>query len=289
MKQQNKHIDLSIVEEQSKRFFTGGKFDWSKSNASVWDELDTFAVQHPDKTIRYDFRIIQWSVAAVFVLLLGISGFFRFYSKTITTLAGSHFAMSLPDGSKVNLNAQSTLTYHPYWWRFERKVTFEGEGFFEVEKGKRFSVLSKLGTTQVMGTTFNIYSRDAIYRVTCITGSVKVISKSKNEVILKPNSKANVSPNGQINLVQDIETIPEISWKDNLFLFTAVPVREVFSEIERQYGITIDARIDNHALYTGNFTKKQKVEDILGYICPALGYKFIHQSEMVYSIIPDEK
>jgi transmembrane sensor len=289
VKQQNKHIDLSVVEEQSKRFFAGGKFDWSKSNASVWDELDTFAIQHPDKKIRYDFRIIQWSVAAVFVLLLGISGFFRFYSKTITTQAGSHFAMILPDGSKVNLNAQSTLTYHPYWWRFERKVTFEGEGFFEVEKGKRFSVLSRIGTTQVMGTSFNIYSRDEIYRVTCITGSVKVISKSKNEVILKPNSKASVSPNGQINLFQDIVTIPEISWKDNLFLFTAVPVREVFSEIERQYGITIDARIDNYALYTGNFTKKQKVEDILGYICPALGYKFIHQSEMVYSIIPDEK
>jgi transmembrane sensor len=221
--------------------------------------------------------------------LLGISGFFRFYSKTITTQAGSHYAMSLPDESKVDLNAQSTLTYHPYWWRFERKVTFEGEGFFEVEKGKRFSVLSRLGTTQVMGTSFNIFARDEVYRVTCITGSVKVITNSKNEVILKPNSKANVSPEGQIKLIQDIETLPEISWKDNMFLFTAVPVTLVFSEIERQYGITIEARINNYTLYTGNFSKKQKVEEVLGYICPALGYTFVHKSEKVYTIIPDEQ
>jgi len=289
VKQQNKHIDLSAVEAQSKRFLAGGKFDWSKSNSSVWEELDAFVEKHPVRKVKYDFRVIQWSAAAVFILLLGISGFFRFYSKTITTQAGSHYAMSLPDGSKVDLNAQSTFTYHPYWWRFERKISFEGEGFFEVEKGKKFSVVSKLGITQVMGTSFNIFTRDEVYKVTCITGSVKVITKSKNEVILKPNSKANVSPEGQINLIQDIETLPEISWKDNMFLFTAVPVRLVFSEIERQYGISIEAKINIYTLYTGNFSKNQKVEEVLGYICPALGYKFVHKSEKVYTIIPDEQ
>jgi transmembrane sensor len=289
VKQQNKHIDLSVVEAQSKHFFSGGKFDWNKSKSAVWDNLGAITLQTPARSVKHDFRIIQWSVAAVFVLLISISGFFRFSTKTITTQAGSHFAMSLPDGSKVDLNAQSTLTYHPYWWRFERKVTLEGEGLFEVEKGKKFSVISRLGTTQVLGTIFNIYSRDEVYRVTCITGSVKVITRSKNEVILKPESKANVTPNGQIILNQEIEILPEISWKDNMFLFTAVPIKNVFSEIERQYGITIETRIDNYTLYTGNFSKNQKVEEVLGYICPALGYKFIHKSEKIYSIIPDEQ
>jgi ferric-dicitrate binding protein FerR (iron transport regulator) len=289
VKQQNKHIDLSGVEEQSKRLFAGGKFDWSKSKSAVWDNLDAFTLHPPVRSVKHDFRIIQWSVAAVLVLLLGISGFLRFYSKTITTEAGSHFVMSLPDGSSVNLNARSSLTYHPYWWRFERNVTFEGEGFFNVEKGKRFSVISRLGTTRVMGTSFNIYSRNEIYRVTCISGCVKVISKSKNEIILKPSSKANVTSDGQIDLIQEIETFPDISWKDNMFLFTAVPVRDVFSEIERQYGITIEARIDNYTLYTGNFSKNQKVEEVLGYICPALGYKFVRKSEKIYSITPDEQ
>jgi transmembrane sensor len=289
VKQQNKHIDLSGADAQSKRFFAGGEFNWNKSKSAVWDDLGDFMNHTPASSVKHDFRIIQWSVAAVFILLIGLSGFFRFYTKTITTPAGTHFAMSLPDGSSVNLNALSSLKYHPFWWRFERNVTFEGEGFFEVEKGKRFSVISGLGTTQVLGTSFNIYSRDEVYRVTCISGSVKVITRSKKEVILKPDSKANVTPNGQIILIQDIETLPEISWKDNMFLFTAVPVRNVFSEIERQYGITIETRIDNYTLYTGNFSKNQKVEEVLGYICPALGCKFIHKSEKVYTIIPDEQ
>jgi transmembrane sensor len=289
VKSQNKHIDLSAVDSQSKRLLAGGEFDWSRSKSAVWDNLDAYTAQNTARKMTYDFRVIQWAAAAVFIILLGVSGFFRFYSKTITTLAGSHLAVDFPDGSSVNLNALSTLSYYPYWWRFERKVEFEGEGFFEVEKGNRFTVISRLGKTQVLGTSFNIFSRDEIYKVTCLTGKVKVISKANDEKIILPNSKAIITPDGQINLIQDIETLPEISWRDNTFLFTSVPVSEVFSEIERQYGITIDARIDNYALYTGNFSKNQKVEDILGYICPALGYKFVRKSEKVYSIIPNVK
>jgi transmembrane sensor len=286
VKSQNKHIDLSSVDSQSKRLLAGGEFDWSRSKSAVWGNLDAYTAQNLARKVTYDFRVVQWAAAAVFIILLGTSGFFRFYSKTITTQAGSHLAMNFPDGSSVNLNALSTLSYNPYWWRFERKVKFEGEGFFEVKKGNRFSVVSRLGTTQVLGTSFNIFSRDEVYKVTCITGKVKVISIANDGKIIQPNSKAIITPDGQINLIQDIETLPEISWRDNTFLFTSVPVSEVFSEIERQYGITIDARIDNYALYTGNFSKKQKVEDILGYICPALGYTFVRKSEKVYSIIP---
>lgn len=289
MNQQNKHIDLSAVDAQSRRFFAGGKFEWSKSHATVWSELDSFVIQHPAKKIKYDFRIIQWAAAAIFILFICITGFMRFYSKTIETQLGTHSAMILPDGSSVNLNAQSTMQFYPYWWRFERKVTFEGEGFFEVKKGNPFTVESRLGTTQVLGTSFNVYSRDEIYRVTCITGTVKVISKTNNELIIKPNCKATVHPDGKINFIQNIETLPEISWKDNTFFFTSVPIGQVFSEIERQYGITINTRINNFTLYTGNFSRNQKVEEILGYICPALGYKYIHQSEKVYYIIPGEK
>jgi transmembrane sensor len=289
VKSQNKHIDLSAVDSQSKRLLAGGEFDWSRSKSAVWDNLDAYSTQKLTRKVTFDFRIVQWAAAAVFIILLGTSGFFRFYSKTITTQAGSHLALNLPDGSSVNLNAQSTLTYHPYWWRFERKVKFEGEGFFEVKKGNRFSVVSRLGTTQVLGTSFNIFSRDEVYKVTCITGKVKVISNANDEKIIQPNSKAIINPDGKINLIQDIETLPEISWKDNNFRFTSVPVIEVFHEIERQYGITINAKPDNYALYTGNFSKNQRVEDILGYICPALGYKFVRKSEKVYSIIPNEQ
>ncbi|HNW49490.1 MAG TPA: FecR domain-containing protein [Prolixibacteraceae bacterium] len=289
MNSHSNHTDLSSVEAQSKRFFSGGTFDWNKNNSDVWNDLEPLIAHRTVGTIRHNFRVAQWAVAAAIVLLLGMTSFLRFYSKTVTSTVANHLAMILPDGSSVELNASSTLRYHPYWWRFDRKITFEGEGFFEVKKGKQFTVVSRLGKTQVLGTSFNIYSRDEVYRVTCITGRVKVTSGSKNEVILKPQDKASVSADGQIKRVENIETLPEISWKNNMFRFTAVPVREVFSEIERQYGITIESKIDNQTLYSGNFSKNQKVEDVLGYICPALGFRYIHQSDNVYTIIPDEQ
>jgi len=158
-----------------------------------------------------------------------------------------------------------------------------------VEKGKKFTVISSKGTTRVLGTSFNIYSREEVYKVTCITGSVKVRSETGSEVILKPDSKAEIDADSKINVKTGIETFPEISWKKNIFLFYASPILQVFSEIERQYGVEIEAPADNITLYTGNFSKNQKVEEILNYVCPALGLKYIQKSSVEYIIIRENE
>lgn len=285
MKQDKEHIDLTAVDRQSKAFFKGGKFHWEKSEATVWANLEArIDAQPKGRSLVIHFSLNKWAVAASIVVVFALGSFLRFYSVTIETSAGQHLFAQLPDHSKVNLNAQSTLTYHPYWWKINRRVQLEGEGFFEVEKGRKFTVESAKGTTQVMGTSFNIYARDEIYNVTCITGSVKVKSILGFETILQPNSKAEIQSNGKIKVLNHIESFSEISWKKNIFLFTASPVLRVFSEIERQYGVKIETRISNYSLYTGNFTKDQNVEEILGYVCPALGLKYSRMSEGKYLI-----
>jgi len=223
------------------------------------------------------------------VILFALGSFLRFYTEKIETVSGQHLLAELPDRSKVNLNAESRLTYHPYWWKVKRIVKLEGEGFFEVEKGKKFTVISERGITQVVGTSFNIFSRAEVYKVTCVTGSVKVKSRSGNETILKPNSKAEIQPDGSINVTNNIETFSEISWRKNIFLFTASPVLRVFDEIERQYGVKIDAKLDSFSLYTGNFSKEQKVEETLNYICPALGLKYIRKTTGEFLVIQDDE
>ena len=77
--------------------------------------------------------------------------------------------------------------------------------------------------------------------------------------------------------------------KKNIFLFTASPVFQVFSEIERQYGVKIETRISNNSFYTGNFTKDQNVEEILGYVCPALGLKYSRLSGGKYLITKQDE
>ena len=285
MKTENEHIDLTAVDRQSETFFKGGKFHWEKSESAVWANLEALVdVQPKARSIFFHFGISKWAVAASIIVILTLGSFLRFYSITIETIAGQHFVAELPDHSKVNLNAQSSLTYNPYWWKINRLVKLHGEGYFEVEKGRKFTVQSTKGTTQVVGTTFNILARDEVYTVTCITGSVKVKSSVGFETILKPNSKAEIQSNGKIKVETDIQTFPEISWKRNIFLFTASPVLQVFSEIERQYGITIKTNINPSSRYTGNFTKDQNVEEILGYVCPALGLKYSRLSIGQYLI-----
>ncbi|MFY9151939.1 MAG: FecR domain-containing protein [Prolixibacteraceae bacterium] len=285
MKQADKHTDLTAVDQQSKNFFSGGEFRWKKSEADVWASIEARISDQPvGRVISAKFGLTRWMAAASIVILFSVGSFLRFYTLTIETPAGRHQEMMLPDQSKVKLNAQSTISYHPYWWFMSRKLELDGEAFFEVQKGKKFSVESSRGITQVLGTSFNVFAREEIYRVTCITGTVRVKSLLGKEAIIKPNSKAEVNANGEIEVLTNIETFPEISWKKNIFLFTATPVHAVFAEIERQYGITIDAKITEESLYTGNFNKDQNVEEILEYVCPALGLKYERKSVGEYLI-----
>ncbi|MDP2336312.1 MAG: FecR family protein [Bacteroidota bacterium] len=290
MKQNNQHIDLIAIDRQSKAFFTDGKFHWKKSEADIWANIEGRIVDQPKgRLLSVNFTLAKWIAAASIIILFSAGSLLRFYSITIETPAGQHLEAMLPDQSKVKLNAQSSISYNPYWWKINREVKLKGEAFFEVQKGKKFTVVSTKGITQVLGTSFNIFAREEIYKVTCITGTVKVRSRLGFEAIIKPNSQAEVNRNGEITVLTNIETFPEISWKKNIFLFTATPVHSVFTEIERQYGVSIDTKIDNKSLYTGNFNRDQNVEEILEYVCPALGLKYVRKSVGKYLIVPKDE
>jgi transmembrane sensor len=284
MKVKSPHNELSATDRQSREFFSDGGFSWNKSQDEVWNEIESrFNVSKEGRTIFMNRTI--WAIAAGFLILIGIGTFMRFYSVTVISPAGIHQTATLPDGSEVELNAVSSISYHPYWWKINRKISLDGEAHFEVTHGRDFAVISERGKTEVLGTSFNIYSRKDVYHVTCLTGKVKVTSLTNKAVTLSPNSKAEIQDNGEIKVSDQIDPYPVISWRNNIFLFTAKPVNEVFSEIERQYNISIESNLNNIVRYTGNFTKEQHVEEILGYICPALDLKFSRKSATVYSII----
>lgn len=290
MSNEIRNIDTSGVDKQSQKFFKDGDFSWSKAQGDVWSNIEAKMDAKPKgRSLPLKTRTIRLAVAATIIVLIGASFFFRYYAVTVIVPTGEHQLATLPDGSTIDLNAESSLKYKPLWWRFNREIQFEGEGFFEVEKGKNFKVVSNAGITEVLGTSFNIFSRDEVYKVTCLTGSVKVTSPALKSVILKPNSKAEIKTNGSIEVKTDIDVEPVISWKKNLFIFTASPLREVFYEIERQYGVTISTKIDSYALYSGNFSKDSDVEDILSYVCPALGLEFFRKSDGEFIITEESE
>jgi len=173
------------------------------------------------------------------------------------------------------LNAQSSVKYHPYWYRVARTITLDGEAFFEVMRGNQFKVKSLKGETTVLGTSFNIYSRDNDYNVTCFTGKVRVVSAEKSEsVLLNPNEQAFINKDGSLRIVQEVNVQTVKSWRDHMFVFTGSPIVSVLQEIERQYNIKIHFKADSNLTYTGNFSKLLSEKEVLDLVCTSLGIKF---------------
>ena len=250
---------------------------WSKSREEAWQEMESRMDEVRTARVIPIRKIVLVS-AAVFLAVIGLTSFFRFYRVTIEAPAGMHKTVLLPDGSKIELNAVSSVYYFPYRWKSARTVTLSGEAHFEVTRGKPFSVISLKGRTEVLGTSFNIYSRKDIYRVTCLSGTVKVISDTRREAVLDPNHSAEVLDNGDIVTHTLADVYPVVSWRNNEFIFTSIPAIEVFSEIERQYNISIQTNVNDLIRYTGNFTKTKCRRDF-GLYLSCVGFRIFPETE----------
>ncbi|MCY1719833.1 FecR domain-containing protein [Prolixibacteraceae bacterium Z1-6] len=284
----DKNLHTNNLKGNDDQFFAKGKIVWEKSEADVWADLEKkITVQPEGKSIKLRSRVAKWVAAAVILLLVGLFGVVTSYTKTFNCLPGQHLVVELPDGSKVDLNAGSALKYYPLRWRFERKLKFEGEGYFNVQKGSVFTVESPWGSTQVLGTTFNIYARDEQYRVTCITGSVRVKSYTDETVVLTPNVHVELE-DGKLVVKKMFKAEKALSWKNNQFFFENRPLIEVIDEIERQYAVTIRLQPElNNRNFGSNFSKKYNVEEVLDFVCKPMKLKFVKQSENVYLVVEE--
>jgi ferric-dicitrate binding protein FerR (iron transport regulator) len=277
--------DIQQISAETSRLFSGAKIEWDRTKESIFSEKFESILAKPEvKVISFRQRVMQLSVAASLIILVGLGTIALMYSKTVGSPAGRHLTAQLPDNSTVELNAESTLSFYPYRWYFQRNVELKGEGFFSVQKGKKFTVKSELGETSVLGTTFNIFSRNDTYRVFCKTGKVNVTSNSGESVILNPNQIAIVE-SGKISIEENVISSEHIlSWRDNMFLFNSAPIAEVLREIERQYGISIATEKSLSGTISLSIQKNPDVEKILSMVCKPLGYNFIKKSEKSYMI-----
>ena len=155
MKKERLHNDQWSTDEDFLKSLPKLDVPYSRSKQQVWDELEQAMNQSVSKSesapaigkVRA-LRPVWLSVAAVLIVLFSTTAFFRFYTKTVQAEMGQHLTALLPDGSSIELNAGSVIKYQPLWWRFNREVQFEGEGFFKVQKGQSFEVVSSLGRTK---------------------------------------------------------------------------------------------------------------------------------------------
>ncbi len=260
---------------------------WKRSREDVWDSIqDSLAEQPEARKISLSSYIIRLSAAAVIILLIGTAAFMSLYTKTVSTDKGQMANLVLPKGSEVMLNAETTIKYKPLWWTFKRELMVEGEAYFGVSRGDEFRVISEPGTTSVLGTTFNIYSRNGEYEVNCYSGKVKVASlMSGKEIILEPNQKVVLDNKGEPSISEESSVSPDRNWRNGYFNFTSTPVTRVFDEIARQYGITVKGTENLDLIYTGNFAKEQPVNEVMNLVCKAFGIDFVVEGQNTYRVI----
>lgn len=171
---------------------------------------------------------------------VGISG--ETQLNTLTNPKGSNvIGIVLQDGSKVWLNAESSLTYPVAFTGNDRKVTIDGEAYFEVAKNKRkpFKVLHNGMEVRVLGTHFNVsaYAGEEVSHVTLLEGSVKV-SNGKASGILKPGQRARIN-NNRVDVETNINPDRSVAWKNGYFSFDKADVTEVMNQISRWYNVQV--------------------------------------------------
>lgn len=263
---------------------------YKKNKDEVWQQLLT-SMDNQDEKIRSlslfsRQGIMPYAIAAMVAILIGIPLFMRFYSKTMETGYGEHASLILPDNSDVRLNAGTTVSYHPFWWRFSRELKMEGEAFFEVTKGESFTVISKLGETTVLGTSFNIYTRDDNYVVNCLTGKVKV-SDFKDAVVILPDQKAELLKGKGLIVDENAMSNSAVSWINKEFVYTGESLMRVLSDIEIQFNVKINKPVNllNDSLtYTGNFTGTQSAEKVLYFVLKPFGLSPLKTEDGVYEL-----
>lgn len=189
-------------------------------------------------------------IAAVFVLL-AISGVYLTTLPTnIQAPITSIQTIELPDSSKITLNENSRVTYKKYGWPFKREVTLDGEAYFEVAKGKTFTVLTPKGTISVLGTSFNVKIENDILIVSCFEGLVSVKANGIDTLVSAGDSFS-FSP----SLENQKLYTSKPTWIFNESSFVDLPLEVVLLEIEKHYKVTVTTKnIDVTLRYTGSFT-----------------------------------
>jgi transmembrane sensor len=204
-----------------------------------------------------DIKIIpmrnkRWllKIAASLVLFFGLSYAYLILSSTKeTALYASTTTFTLPDNSAVVLNAGSNIEYKKWHWDSNRKLKLDGEAYFKVAKGKKFEVVTNLGTVSVLGTQFNVKARDKRFDVHCYEGRVKVKYQNTAVEITKGESVA-FSNGSAIVIPKKIEDKPE--WTVGELAFEQEHLTAIVKEIERQYNVNIDLQaVDSDRLFSG--------------------------------------
>ncbi len=190
--------------------------------------------------------------------------------NTLTTPKGGEYQVVLADGTKVWLNAASSITYPTSFRTKERRIKLIGEAYFEVAKDaqKPFYVNTENGVIRVLGTHFNVsaYPDDEITSTTLLQGSV-LITKHQSSSLLKPGQQANISLQSDNIQVTKANISEVMAWKNGYFIFDEDNIASIMKKVARWYDVDVQysGSVD-YQKFGGTFHRSKAITELLRYL-----------------------
>lgn len=242
-------------------------------DATIWNQDKNTSFQHTFSLKQRKRRIIIniTKTAAIFAIGFLLNSLIQYIGspskmQSLYTPPGQRAELTLEDGTKVWLNANSRITYPSSFAQNHRDISLEGEAYFKVTPNKHrpFTVNASGYKIRVLGTEFNVQAYDKRkYEIDLVKGSVHVTTPYNTFADLKPGKRLYLENN---NIVKGEITHPEhFQWRNGLISFNQETLQDIFNKIELFYEVNITCQnkelLKSH--YSGKFRIRDGVEHIM--------------------------
>lgn len=188
------------------------------------------------------------------------------FYNTISTPRGGEYQVTLSDGTKVWLNAASSIRFPVVFTGKERKVVITGEAYFEVVKNKDMPFKVEANSTEIvdLGTHFNVnaYDDEASIKTTLLEGKVKVSVPNQTPEFLVPGQQADINKQGKIKVLDNVDTDEAVAWMHGHFQFKSADLQSILRQISRWYDVDIVYEGNMNLHFTGQLNKNLNVSKV---------------------------
>ncbi|WP_337940354.1 FecR domain-containing protein [Parabacteroides sp.] len=252
--------------DENRENFTDTRDLWISCNAATTDELEVdialerlksriMSVQGRQPVKKVGAPFVRWyQIAAVFLFFLGMGYWFGFSNRSsqpellvrnqLITAKGSKGKFSLPDGTIVWLNSESSLSYPEQFAGEKRTVNLNGGAYFEVVKNTERPFIVRTGDIdiEVLGTSFNVsaYSSHESIETALLTGSVKITGTGMDkDIFLKPDEVFEYEKTNHISSVKPVNASLYADWIKDRLVFDNTRLSDILISMEGWYNIEI--------------------------------------------------
>jgi len=218
----------------------------------------TLALQGNSKVIKLNDQVVYNNQAGTAI---------ETTYNTLSTPRGGQYMLTLEDGTKVWLNAASSIKYPSAFNAGERTVELTGEAYFEVAKdmGRPFAVKVNGMAVNVLGTHFNVmaYENEEATAITLLEGAVNV-TKDKDKVSLRPGQQALLKTGAALKVINNVNLEETVAWKNGYFQLDHTRLAVLMRQVERWYNVDVvyEGKIPNRQ-FGGKISRKSDIKDVI--------------------------